>query len=79
MREAERLCRWVERSVVGDPPMDPHWRRNLDAVLDGRRLIVVGARSLLCCVCHACMRERIPPLPAMPFDDLCMHAELWPL
>ena len=37
------LRRWAERGVTGDPPMDPHWRRNLDAILDGRRLIVVGA------------------------------------
>ncbi len=38
-----RLNRWAERQVTGDPPMDPHWRRNLEAILDTRRLIVVGA------------------------------------
>jgi hypothetical protein len=39
-----RPCRWAERLVLGDPPLDPHWRRNLEALHDGRRLLVLGAR-----------------------------------
>lgn len=29
--------------MVGDPPSDTHCRRNLNAMLDGRRLVVLGA------------------------------------
>lgn len=40
------LSRWAERTVLGEPPQDAHWRRNIDAILDGRRLVVLGAPSL---------------------------------
>ena len=42
-RAACAFPRWAERLVLGDPPLDPHWRRNLEAIHDGRRLLVLGA------------------------------------
>ncbi|CAL8470672.1 g10214 [Coccomyxa elongata] len=38
--------RWVERNVTGDPPSDTHCRRNLCAMLDGRKLIVLGGPTM---------------------------------
>ena len=34
--------RWAERTVLGEPPSDVHARRNLDAFVDGQRMIVFG-------------------------------------
>ena len=28
--------------MIGDPPGDTHWRRNLDAVMDGKQLLAIG-------------------------------------
>ncbi|CAK0782930.1 hypothetical protein CVIRNUC_006125 [Coccomyxa viridis] len=38
--------RWVERMVIGDPPGDTHWRRNLDAVMDGKQLLAIGGQAM---------------------------------
>ena len=36
------VCRWVERAAAGETPNDRKMRRNLECILDGKRLVVYG-------------------------------------
>ena len=38
-------CRWVERAAAGETPNDRKMSRNLECILDGRRLVVYGEPS----------------------------------
>ena len=37
--------------MIGDPPGDTHWRRNLDAVMDGKQLLAIGTAPAHKCLC----------------------------
>ena len=49
--------------VIGDPPGDTHWRRNLDAVMDGKQLLAIGiARAHQYMCCHMSAGSRVTAL-----------------
>ena len=62
-------CRWVERVAAGEPPNDRKMRRNLECILDGKRLVVYGELESphLGCSAELSAHQQITSSDALPW------------